>query len=308
MKILILGGSGMLGHRLWIQLQKHHDVWITVRGSASDFSDVPEFPREKIRTDVDARNFEQVSRALASIQPELVINCIGMIKQHGHVAKDPLIAITLNSLFPHRLSLLCKVANIRLIHISTDCVFSGKKGNYTEEDIADSDDIYGRTKYLGEVEYDHCVTLRTSIIGPEIKNGLGLVEWFLTQNETANGFTHAIFSGVTTDELSRIINDYVIPNPDLSGKYHVSAQPISKYELLKLLNVAFNKEVTINPYADIVIDRSLNSDRFRLATGYTPPTWEDMIEEMAGSINFYERINTRIPRLIYFANKFTPEG
>lgn len=273
----------MLGHRLCINLQEDHDVWVTVRGTGSDIPDIPEFPRDRIRIDVDARNFEQISRAIASIQPDLVINCIGMIKQHGHVAKDPLIAITLNSLLPHRISLMCKVANIRMIHISTDCVFSGNTGNYTEKDFADSDDIYGRTKYLGEVEYSHCITLRTSIIGREIKNGLGLVEWFLAQKGEVNGFTKAIFSGLTTDELAHVINDYVIPNPKLSGTYHVSAQPISKFDLLKLINKAFDKNLVINPYEDFVIDRSLNSDRFRLETGYIPPSWESMTREMAQS-------------------------
>ncbi|MCD4751706.1 MAG: SDR family oxidoreductase [Anaerolineaceae bacterium] len=290
MKILILGGSGMLGHRLWIQLQKDHDVRVTVRGTGNNIPEVSEFPQNRTRTDVDARNFEQISRALASIQPELVINCIGMIKQHGHIAKDPLISITLNALLPHRLSLLCKVANIRLVHISTDCVFSGKTGNYIETDFADADDIYGRTKYLGEVEYDHCVTLRTSIIGREIKNGLGLVEWFLAQKDAINGFTNAIFSGLTTDELARVINEYVIPNPNLSGKYHVSTQPISKFNLLELINKKFNKNLIITPYDDFVIDRSLNSARFRHETGYNPPSWEAMIQEMADSNEFYEQM------------------
>ncbi len=281
----------MLGHRLWIRLQKNHDVWVTIHGSINELIDVPEFPRNRVRPHVDAWNFEQVSRAMASIQPDLVINCIGIIKQHGNVAKDPLIAITLNALFPHKLSLLCKVANARLIHISTDCVFSGAKGNYTESDVADGDEIYGRTKFLGEVEYAQCITLRTSIIGREIKNGLGLVEWFLAQNENVKGFTKAIFSGLTTDELAKVINDYVIPNPALSGKYHVSTHPIAKYDLLTLLNIAFEKNLMIEPYDDFVIDRSLNAKRFNKETGYNPPAWESMIAELAKSRAFYKNIH-----------------
>jgi dTDP-4-dehydrorhamnose reductase len=289
MKILILGGSGMLGHRLWINLQKDHDVWVTIRENNVTFFHSNLLPNDKIRTDVDARNFEQVSRAIASIQPDLVINCIGLIKQYGHIANDPLLAISLNSLFPHKLSLICKVAKIRLIHISTDCIFSGTKGNYVEDDFADSNDTYGRTKYLGEVKYDHCITLRTSIIGRELKNNLGLVEWFLSQNNSAKGYTKAIFSGVTTDELSKIINNFVIPNQDLSGIYHVSSQPIEKYNLLLMLKKEFKKDIDIIPFDDFIIDRSLDSTKFRKATGYNPPTWENMIHQMALSNEFYEK-------------------
>src|SRR5450759_3391109 len=232
MKILILGGSGMLGHRLWMNLRKDHEVWVTVRGEHNPFPCVPEFPEEFIRYRVDGLMFEEVTRALASIQPDLVINCIGLIKQMGHLAKDPLFSISLNSLLPHRISLICRAAKIRMIHISTDCVFSGKKGHYTEEDQSDAEDLYGRTKFLGEVYYPHCVTLRTSIIGMELKTRLGLIEWFLAQQGTIKGFKRAIFTGFTTDELSHIIENYVIPNLDLHGLYQVSSNPISKYDLL----------------------------------------------------------------------------
>ena len=211
MKILLLGGSGMLGHRLWINLRAEHEVWVTVRSNGNEFPDVPEFPREYVRPMVDALYFDQVTRALASIQPDLVINCIGLIKQMGHLARDPLFSISLNAMFPHRLSLICRTAKIRLIHISTDCVFSGKKGNYVETDQSDAEDLYGRTKFLGELHYPHCVTLRTSIIGRELKSHLGLIEWFLSQTGTIRGYTKAIYTGFTTDELSRIIKDYVIP-------------------------------------------------------------------------------------------------
>jgi dTDP-4-dehydrorhamnose reductase len=291
MKILILGGSGMLGHRLWINLRKEHDVWVTVRGNPNKMPNVPEFSREHIRPNVDALVFDQVTRALASIQPDLVINCIGLIKQHGHVAKDPLFSISLNALLPHRISLICRTAGIRMIHISTDCVFSGKEGNYTEGSFSDAEDIYGRTKYLGEVHYPHCVTLRTSIIGQELATKMGLVEWFLSQEGRVNGYRNAIFTGFTTDELSHLIMDYVIPNTGISGLYHVSSDPISKYDLLKLVKKAYKKDIEIDPYDDFYCDRSLLSARFREATGYQPPAWEDMITEMAKSEGFYKKIH-----------------
>ena len=290
MKILILGGSGMLGHRLWINLRKQHEVWVSVRGEHNPFPHVPEFPEDHIRYRVDGLYFDEVTRALASIQPDLVINCIGLIKQMGHMARDPLFSISLNSLLPHRISLICRTAKIRMIHISTDCVFSGKRGKYTEDDISDAEDLYGRTKFLGEVHYPHCVTLRTSIIGLELKNRLGLIEWFLSRQGTIKGFRKAIFTGFTTDELSRIILNYVIPNPDLHGLYHVSSNPISKYDLLSCANIAFKKNLEILPDDEFFCDRRLDSSRFRQITGYQPPSWEEMIAEMASTYPFYSAL------------------
>lgn len=290
MKILILGGSGMLGHRLWLNLRQFHETWVTVRDDRSVIPDMPEFPREYIRTHVDARTFDEVTRALASIQPDLVINCIGLIKQLGHIAKDPLFSISINALLPHRVSLICRAAHIRMIHISTDCVFSGRKGYYVEGDHSDAEDIYGRTKFLGEVFYPHTITLRTSLIGRELKNHLGLIEWFLAQKGTIHGFNKAIYTGFTTDELSRVILNHVIPNTNLSGLYHVSSEQISKYDLLNLTKVAFRKDIEILPDEDFVCDRSLDSSRFQAATGYAPPTWSEMINELADTAEFYEHL------------------
>lgn len=290
MKILVLGGSGMLGHRLWINLRKEHEVWVTVRGDNNPFPDNPEFPEEFIRYRVDGLIFDEVTRALASIQPDLVINCIGLIKQMGHLARDPLFSISLNSLLPHRVSLICRTAKIRMIHISTDCVFSGRKGNYGESDQSDAEDLYGRTKFLGEVHYPHTVTLRTSIIGQELKNHLGLIDWFLAQTGPIKGFQKAIFTGFTTDELARIIMRYVIPNPKLSGLYHVSSDPISKYDLLMLARAVYRKDITILPEQDYFCDRSLDSTRFRQITAYEPPAWPEMMAKMASHAAFYNQI------------------
>jgi dTDP-4-dehydrorhamnose reductase len=290
MKVLILGGSGMLGHRLWINLSKKHETWVTVRGNDSEFPEAPEFPLHYIRPMVDALNFDQIIRAMASIQPDLVINCIGLIKQQGHLARDPLFSISLNAMLPHRISMTCRTAKIRMIHISTDCVFSGMKGNYLESDTSDADDLYGRTKFLGEVSYPHCVTLRSSIIGRELKNHLGLIDWFLSQTSAVHGYKRAIYSGFTTDEFSRIILDYVIPNSSLSGVYHVSSNPISKYDLLQLAKQAYKMEVDITPDEEFICDRSLDSTRFRQITGYQPPSWKDMIDDMARNSSLYERL------------------
>jgi dTDP-4-dehydrorhamnose reductase len=280
-RVLILGGTGMLGHTLFSQLTMDPklDVYATARSSEGLKEWFPAEMLTKIRTGVDADNFDTVIRALAAIQPNVVINCIGLIKQLP-IASDHLSAITVNSLLPHRISLVCRTAGARLIHISTDCVFSGMKGNYTEEDPSDAQDLYGRSKFLGEVSYPHCVTMRTSIIGHELKGKLGLIEWFLAQEESIRGFTKAIYSGFTTVELARIIRDVVLPNKELSGVYHVSAEPISKYDLLNLVAAKYGKIVNIEPFEDFVQDRSLNSNYFRQVTGYRPPSWEELVDEM----------------------------
>ena len=292
MKILILGGSGMLGHRLRLNLSQVHETWVTVRGDGSQLPDIPEFPRRYIRPHVDALIFDEVNRALASIQPNLVINCIGLIKQDPLV-NDPLSSIKINALLPHQVSLICRTAGIRMIHISTDCVFSGKRGQYVESDPSDAEDLYGRTKFLGEVAYPHTITLRTSIIGRELKARLGLVEWFLAQRETIKGYKRAIYTGFTTDELSRVILNYVIPRTDLSGVYHVSSDPISKYDLLMSVKEAFGRNVTILPDDGFISDRSLDSTQFRQLTGYQPPTWREMIDELKENSSLYDRLEDK---------------
>jgi dTDP-4-dehydrorhamnose reductase len=232
-----------------------------------------------VRRGVDADNFDTVVRALASIQPDIVINCIGLIKQLPW-ASDPLTAITVNSLLPHRISLICRTAGARMIHMSTDCVFAGRKGLYTETHPATATDLYGRTKSLGEVDYPHCMTIRTSSIGHELKGYHGLVEWFLQQDNSINGYKNAIFSGLPTIELARIFSKYILPNDGLQGIYHISSNPISKYDLLKLIADKYEKKIAIEPYADFHINRSLDSSVFQSKTGYSPPSWVSLVEKM----------------------------
>lgn len=281
-KILILGATGMLGHVLlrYFSTQEEYEAYGTTR----DLSGLARFfPKELVsrfkQDPVDADNFDSVIRALASIQPDIVINCIGLIKQLP-ISSDPLSAITVNAQLPHRISLISRTAGARMIHISTDCVFNGKKGNYTEEDPATAEDLYGMTKCLGEVNYPHCVTLRTSIIGHELKGGFGLIDWFLMQKGNVRGFTKAIYSGFPTIELARIISDYVLPNDDLSGTFHVSSDPISKYALLKMVAEKYGKQVEIESFDDFVLDRSMDSSKFRMRTGYTPPAWHELVASM----------------------------
>ncbi len=280
MKIMVLGGSGMLGHRLWMDLSKAHDVWVTVRSDASSIPELPGMDRRRIRPKVDMLDFDNVIRAFASIQPELVINCVGLVKQHA-LSNDPLSVIELNAKLPHRLSLVCRTAGARLIHISTDCVFSGKAGNYQEDTNSDAEDLYGKSKALGEVAYPHTLTIRSSIIGRELRTRLGLNEWFLSQTGTIKGFTKAIFSGFTTQAMAKILLDYIIPRADLYGVWQISSDPIAKYDLLCLMRDAYHRDLEIIPDGNFVCDRSLDSSRFRKETGFVPPSWPAMIEELA---------------------------
>ena len=277
MKILILGAYGMLGHKLFLTFSKRFDTFATCRSFHKKWSHI--LPKERLFADVHADNFDSVIRAVQLVAPDVVINCIGIVKQLD-AAKDPIIAITINALFPHHLALICKNAGARLIHFSTDCVFNGVKGNYTEDDPSDANDLYGRTKFLGELSLPHCVTLRTSIIGHELNGRLGLIDWFLSQEGKVRGFTQAIYTGFPTVEMARIIAEYVIPNEDLSGLYQVSSSPISKYELLRLVADQYNKRIEIEPYAEFSCDRSLDSSRFRATTSYRPPSWEELVTLM----------------------------
>lgn len=280
-KVLILGGSGMLGHTLFRHFTGNPgmDVFATVRSSKVLSDWLPADQLKKVRQDVDIYQTDSLVKVFSEVKPDVVINCIGIIKQVPE-AKDPITTITTNALLPHRIAMLCGEVGARMIHISTDCVFDGEKGNYAESDVSNATDLYGRTKYLGEVAYPHCITLRTSIIGHELKGNYGLVEWFLSQKDTVRGFRKVIYSGFPTVELSRIIADYVIPNPEISGLYHVSSNPISKYELLKLVNTQYGKTLNIEPEDGVQQDRSLDSAIFRAQTGYIPPTWTELVRKM----------------------------
>ena len=228
---------------------------------------------------VDVENPDILTNVLCQTRPDVVVNCAGLTK-HKLKADDPLVSLPINTLMPHRLAGLCKLSGSRLIQVSTDCVFAGTTGNYTEDDFTDAHDVYGKSKALGEVVYPHTITLRTSIIGHELQGNQSLLNWFLSQENSCNGFRRAIFSGLPTVVFSQVIRDVVIPHTELSGLYHVAAKPINKYDLLKLIAEVYGKSIDIVPDDNFVIDRSLNADRFRLATGYTAPEWLDLIKLM----------------------------
>jgi dTDP-4-dehydrorhamnose reductase len=280
MRVLILGGDGMLGHQLFRHFKKRHDARVTLRFGQETYEQHRLFERQSTYYGIDARQTEGLLQVIADFHPEAVVNAIGIVKQRSE-AKEIIPSLEINSLLPHRLALFCRTAGARFVHLSTDCVFSGRKGNYGEADLPDAEDLYGRTKLLGEVSESHCVTLRTSMIGPELSRKTGLLEWFLAQRrQTVKGFTKAIFSGFPTAELARIIERILTEVPELHGLYHVAAQPISKYDLLVLIRDRLRLPTTIEQDATFECDRSLDASRFYQDTGYSPPTWEAMIDDM----------------------------
>lgn len=280
MKILVLGITGMLGNAMlrFFSKEKKFNIFGTTRQhDVSRF-----FPNEEysnIITGVNVEDPDSLIKIFANVKPDVVINCIGLVKQLSEV-NDPLQCLPINAILPHRLALLAKASGARLIQISTDCVFSGSKGNYLETDFPDADDLYGRSKLLGEVDYPNAITLRTSIIGHELSGNRSLINWFLSQETRVGGYKRAIYSGLPTVELANVIMNYVIPNPQMHGLYHVASDPINKYELLKLVSDVYKKKIEIIPVDDFFIDRSLNAQRFNKQTNYTPPQWNDLVQKM----------------------------
>jgi len=280
MRVLLLGATGMLGHKLLQILSGQFSVVGTIRGDVAKYLNHPILKPDLLKGHVNADNISTVEKAIIECKPDVVINCIGIVKQLP-AAHDPLSSIAINALFPHQLAQICRKRGARLIHISTDCVFSGKKGNYKENDFADADDLYGRTKYLGEVDYENALTLRTSIIGRELSTNHGLIEWFLSQEgRTVSGYTNAIFSGLTTNTLSDVIATVITDYPGMRGVWHIASEPISKYELLKLVKTIYNLDIEIQPENSVVIDRSLNGSKLRENTSIIIPSWQTMIEQM----------------------------
>jgi dTDP-4-dehydrorhamnose reductase len=291
MRVLILGGEGMLGHKVFQVLSQRFETYATFRDARGPWATFPMYAvaePDRLLGGVDALDFPSVVRAFGKAKPEVVINCIGIIKQLKE-ASDPIISLTLNSLFPHHLADLCQAIGARLFHISTDCVFSGRKGNYTEDDVPDAEDLYGRTKLLGELSRPGCLTIRTSIFGRDFLKQSALLEWFLSnRGGQVKGYRNAIYTGFPTQVLAHIMGDIIEHYPDLAGLYQIASRPISKYMLLTKIRDAMNLDIHIIPYDDPPCDRSLSAARFMAATGYPIPTWDEMIADLAADTTPYD--------------------
>lgn len=284
----------MLGHKLVGELKSEFDVWTTLRGGFDKYQNLGLFGEKKTLTWIDVENENSVAEAVKIVKPEVIVNAVGIIKQLSS-SRNVIKTIMVNSIFPHRLAEIAGQTNSRLITISTDCVFDGKKGNYIETDLSDAADLYGKSKNLGEVDSANCLTIRTSIIGRELETSHSLVEWFLNQREKKiKGFVNAIYTGFPTIVLSEIISGIIKNFPALNGLYHVSSEPISKFELLTMLRDEFEMDVEVEPFEDFYMDRSLDSGKFRMETGFKPEDWKTMLKRLAADEFPYAEIREKL--------------
>lgn len=292
-KVLILGAAGMLGHKLCQQLSDHEMIG-TVRKDKQFYDKYAMiFNNTTLIDNIDVLNNDLLKDTIQAIKPDVVINCVGIIKQLAE-ANDPILSIKINALLPHQLANICEKTSSRLIQISTDCVFDGKKGSYTESDISNATDLYGKTKFLGEVDNrSHCLTLRTSIIGRELSTASGLIEWFLSnKGGKVKGFSKAIYTGFSTLVMAEIIDNLIKNHPDVSGLCQVSSEPINKYDIICLVNKAMGLDIDIERENDFFMDRSLLCDRFKAKTGFTSPSWPDIIKQLASDPTPYDSWRT----------------
>jgi dTDP-4-dehydrorhamnose reductase len=294
MRVLIVGGNGMLGHQLCHLLPKSFEVWATFRNVPGRFNFLP---AQRLIGNVTVEDTDHIAEILDSVKPDAVVNAVGIVKQRDE-AKQAVPSIRVNSLFPHQLADLCDERGMRVLQVSTDCVFSGLRGNYTEDDVPDPVDLYGRTKLLGELNRPGCLTLRTSIIGWQLNTYSSMLSWFaLQRGKQIQGYRKAIYSGVSTSVLTALIGDIIENHPDLEGLYHVASEPISKFDLLIRLKDALEwDDITIEPEEKFACDRSLNGERFSRATGWRAPEWDAMLQGLAGEWPAYEKLYQDIQR------------
>ena len=281
----------MLGHAIWLRLKDVHDTAGSVRGGIEELSGKCSLFNKYDKNIIDGVNVlddNDLKRALDIAKPHVAINCVGVIKQLQE-AKLPIPSISLNALFPHKLLKMCEERNIQLIHISTDCVFSGNKGNYVESDIPDAIDLYGRTKHLGEATGNNCLTIRTSLVGRQLSGTTGLFEWFFASKGTVHGYRKTIFSGLTTYAMAEIIEILIEKHSAVRGLYNVSSEPINKYDLLIRFKEALNLDIEVIPDDYVVKDMSLDSTKFRKLTDIYIPTWDEMIEDLVKRVGNYEK-------------------
>jgi dTDP-4-dehydrorhamnose reductase len=280
-RVVVLGADGMAGHAIVRQFARGHEVFGTTRAESEDLTKGLGISPAALISGIDVRDTPGVVRTITELDADAIINCAGIVKQRPSEAVE---LLEVNALFPHRLAAALGERGPRLVHLSTDCVFSGRRGFYSENDLPDPADLYGVSKLAGELSQPGAVTIRTSIVGLEIKRRTSLVEWLLAQRGSVRGFRQAIFSGLTTVELARVAESILEKHGDLHGVWHVASAPISKFDLLSMLAERTHHSVDVVPDDDFVCDRSLDGSAFQKATGYVPPAWEDMIAGLAREI------------------------
>lgn len=293
-KILILGATGLLGHKLWQRLSaRFAEVSCAVRGSRSSLARFGLYESDRVIEHVDLGDFGGVEALLNRVRPDVVINCSGITKRR-ELPGNPAASILINALLPHRLADWCAAIGARLIIFSTDCVFDGREGGYTEDSPTTAEDLYGRTKALGEVRRKNVLTLRSSFIGRELAAGTELLEWFLDQRgKSIRGFRNALYTGVSTLHLAQLTGDIIEHWPALDGLYQIASEVISKYDLLRLARDAFRIDVDIEPDDSVIVRRNLDGTRFARATGYEQPAWAAMMAQIAEDTTAYDAFHAR---------------
>jgi dTDP-4-dehydrorhamnose reductase len=292
MRIVVIGGAGMLGHKMFqILRERFPDTVCITREDVRKppFDRVELLQGDDVIRGVDVMDFDRLQGTLKELRPDFIVNCVGIVKQRQE-AQMAIPSITINSLLPHKLAAFAGAWGGRVIHPSTDCVFDGKRGGYTEADDSSAEDLYGKSKFLGEVQCDNGLTLRTSIIGRELVEHRSLLDWFLKQQgKTVRGFRRVIYSGVTTNQLAEVVTMIIQKFPGLHGLFQVVSEPISKYELICMIRDAYKLEINIVPEDGEVSDRSMKGDKFREATGYVSPPWMELVERLAKDPTPYAR-------------------
>lgn len=292
MRVLILGVSGLIGHKLLQELSSSFEVFGTLHKFKNQYGYNPLFTEPNIVENIDVSEFEVLKGVMYAINPDVILNCVGITKRKEEI-NYPVEVLTINSIFPHQLANWASINKKRIIHFSTDCVFNGKIGNYKENSLTTSEDIYGRTKALGEINYNHTLTIRSSFIGQELFGKTELLEWFLAQKgKQIKGFTKTFYSGVSTIFMAQIVKKVIRNFPNLSGLYQLASEkPISKYDLLCLANEAFNANVEIIPDDGHLHNPTLDGSRLKQEINLVVPSWKDMFSELALNKSFYESFN-----------------
>ena len=293
MRVMVIGATGTLGHRLCLDWAERFECWGTVRAPVED--PVAELLAPvRLIAGISAEDPDTLRSALERARPDVVVNCVGAVKQ-AEEGQQPIPAIRINSLFPHELAAACRESSARMIHVSTDCVFSGERGRYSEQDVPDAADLYGRSKLLGEISGEGLLTLRTSLIGRELRSSLGLLEWLISnRGGSVKGFSRAVFSGLTTIALASEIGVVIEEHPGLDGIWHLASEPIDKLELLTELERALELGIGIVPDDSVMVDRSLDSTRLCRETGRQPRRWDQMVDELAADATPYDEIRRKL--------------
>ena len=287
-RILILGGSGMLGHKLWQYLPAgFRNTFVSIRKSRDYYRKCGLFTGPNVIDGLDLRDFTRLEKTLDGLKPSVVVNCAGVTLRSKEIL-DKASCIAVNALLPHKLADWCARNDSRLIHFSTVCVFDGKAGGYSEDDLPDARDLYGVTKALGDVSAPRALTLRSSFIGRELFAGAELLEWFLAQRgKKIKGFRKAVFTGLTTNRLAELVGELIAKFPALNGLYHVSSETVAKFELLNLLKEEYKLDIEIEPDDKFECRRDLNGARFAEAAGFKCPPWKEMARAMAADTTPY---------------------